>query len=139
MKLSEYLKDKVYFIIVNLMCISIIILLLLAFKVRFSLIMAVTFLLITENILLLMIDYFRKKNFYTSLIQKLEELDKKYVDFINFLKQKDVWEEDELKNYCRQNKLMLNNAISIINDYYDDNYDNYLIEEDNNLFYVHNF
>ena len=71
MKLSEYLKDKVYFIIVNL--------LLLAFKVRFSLIMAVTFLLITENILLLMIDYFRKKNFYTSLSQKLEELDKKYL------------------------------------------------------------
>ena len=26
-----------------------------------------------------MIDYFRKKNFYTSLIQKLEELDKKYL------------------------------------------------------------
>ena len=79
MKLSEYLKDKVYFIIVNLICISIIILLLLAFKVRFSLIMVVTFLLITENILLLMIDYFRKKTFYTSLIQKLEELDKKYL------------------------------------------------------------
>ena len=79
MKLSEYLKDKVYFIIVNLICISIIILLLLAFKVHFSLIMVVTFLLITENILLLMIDYFRKKNFYTSLIQKLEELDKKYL------------------------------------------------------------
>lgn len=79
MKLSEYLKDKVYFIIVNLICISIIILLLLAFKVRFSLIMVVTFLLITENILLLMIDYFRKKNFYTSLSQKLEELDKKYL------------------------------------------------------------
>lgn len=79
MKLSEYLKDKVYFIIVNLICIFIIILLLLAFKVRFSLIMVVTFLLITENILLLMIDYFRKKNFYTSLIQKLEELDKKYL------------------------------------------------------------
>lgn len=79
MKLSEYLKDKVYFTIVNLICISIIILLLLAFKVRFSLIMVVTFLLITENILLLMIDYFRKKNFYTSLIQKLEELDKKYL------------------------------------------------------------
>ena len=79
MKLSEYLKDKVYFIIVNLICIYIIILLLLAFKVRFSLIMVVTFLLITENILLLMIDYFRKKTFYTSLIQKLEELDKKYL------------------------------------------------------------
>lgn len=79
MKLSEYLKDKVYFIIVNLIFISIIILLLLAFKVRFSLIMVVTFLFITENILLLMIDYFRKKNFYTSLIQKLEELDKKYL------------------------------------------------------------
>ena len=79
MKLSEYLKDKVYFIIVNQICISIIILLLLAFKVRFSLIMVVTFLFITENILLLMIDYFRKKNFYTSLIQKLEELDKKYL------------------------------------------------------------
>jgi len=41
--------------------------------------MVVTFLLITENILLLMIDYFRKKNFYTSLSQKLEELDKKYL------------------------------------------------------------
>ena len=79
MNLGEYLKDKVYFIIVNLICISIIILLLLAFKVRFSLIIVVTFLLITENILLLMIDYFRKKNFYTSLIQKLEALDKKYL------------------------------------------------------------
>lgn len=41
--------------------------------------MVVTFLLITENILLLMIDYFRKKTFYTSLSQKLEELDKKYL------------------------------------------------------------
>ena len=74
-----------------------------------------------------------------NVVNNNEKLDKKYVDFINFLKQKNVWEEDELKNYCRQNKLMLNNAISIINDYYDDNYDNYLIEEDNNLFYIHNF
>ena len=102
MKLSEYLKDKVYFIIVNLICISIIILLLLAFKVRFSLIMVVTFLLITENILLLMIDYFRKKNFYTSLSQKLEELDKKYgaINAINPFEILKYQKDDELKIFC---------------------------------------
>lgn len=79
MKLSEYLKDKIYFIIIRLMVIFILNLLFIAFKSESSLIISVSFIIIIESILVLMIDYFRKKNFYTSLIQKLEELDKKYL------------------------------------------------------------
>lgn len=70
--------------------------------------------------------------------ENYETLNKKYIDFIEFLKQKNVWKEDELKNYCKNNKLMLNDAISTINDYYDNNYSDYLIEEENNLFYINN-
>ena len=79
MKLSEYLKDKMYFIIIRLMVIFILNLLFIAFKLDSSLIISVSFIIIIESILVLMIDYFRKKTFYTSLSQKLEELDKKYL------------------------------------------------------------
>ena len=79
MKLSEYLKDKIYFIIIRLMVIFILNLLFIAFKSESSLIISVSFIIIIESILVLMIDYFRKKNFYTSLTQKLETLDKKYL------------------------------------------------------------
>lgn len=79
MKLSEYLKDKMYFIIIRLMVIFILNLLFIAFKLDSSLIIAVSFIIIIESILVLMIDYFRKKSFYTSLTQKLETLDKKYL------------------------------------------------------------
>lgn len=79
MKLSEYLKDKMYFIIIKIIIIFIINLLLVAFKSDSSLIISVFFILIIESILFLMIDYFRKKSFYTSLTQKLEVLDKKYL------------------------------------------------------------
>ena len=79
MKLSEYLKDKLYFIIVGLINFFIILLLLFVFKTNISLIISISIILILNFIFILSIDYFRKKKFYDDLSKKIEKLDKKYL------------------------------------------------------------
>jgi hypothetical protein len=65
-----------------------------------------------------------------------EDLDKKYVDFIEFVKEKKIWTKKELSDYCKNNKLMLNSAISTINEYWDEKYGEYLLEEEEGGFVV---
>lgn len=68
-----------------------------------------------------------------------DELDEKYLDFIAFVKQKEEWSESELKAYCKEHKMMLNNAIDVVNEYYDEKYGDYLIEEEDENFFINNF
>ncbi|MDR2760253.1 MAG: TerB N-terminal domain-containing protein [Rickettsiales bacterium] len=63
-------------------------------------------------------------------------LDKKYVDFIDFVRKKEVWNRKELVDYCKNNKLMLNDAVSVANEYWDEKYGEYLMEEEGGGFVV---
>ncbi len=79
MKLKYYIKDKIYSIIISSFTYIIIILLLLAFKTDKSLIIAITIILFITYIIIFIIDYLRKKNFYTNLLSNIEKLDKAYL------------------------------------------------------------
>ena len=79
MKLDKYLKDKLYFIIITVIVYFLIFLLLISFKVQVELIIAIMFLLITMSFVLLLIDYFRKRDFYNNLINNINLLDKSYL------------------------------------------------------------
>ena len=79
MKLNRYLKDKLYFIILFITFLSLIILLLLGFKVSLELIIVIISLLVIFAILVLIIEYLKKRNFYNEFINIVDKLDKKYL------------------------------------------------------------
>ncbi len=79
MNFMNYLKDKILSILLVIIIYIIFLLLFFAFKVDSSLILAVTILYIFLFITLLLIDYFRKKHFYTILLGNIEKLDKAYL------------------------------------------------------------
>lgn len=79
MKLSRYLKDKLYFIILFLTFLSLIILLLVGFKVSLELIIVIISLLVIFAILVLITEYLKKRNFYNEFINIVDKLDKKYL------------------------------------------------------------
>ena len=79
MKLKKYLQDKLYVIGIFSLSLILILLMLLAFKVDKQLIVAISIILVFTLVILLLIDYFRKKNFYLDLLGNIEQLDKAYI------------------------------------------------------------
>ncbi len=79
MKLKTYLKDKLYAILIFVTVLVFLVLLLLAFKVDSSLIAAVSITLCLSFFTTIMIDYIRKKSFYTNLLRNISKLDKAYL------------------------------------------------------------
>ena len=79
MKLKKYLQDKLYVIGISSLSLILILLMLLAFKVDKQLIVAISIILVFTLVILLLIDYFRKKNFYLDLLGNIEQLDKAYI------------------------------------------------------------
>ncbi len=109
MKLSRYLKDKLYFIILFITFLSLIILLLLGFKVSLELIIVIISLLVIFAILVLIIEYLKKRNFYNEFINIVDKLDKKYL-VIEMLNSPNFHEGEILYNELYEiNKSMLEN------------------------------
>lgn len=79
MNKKEYIKDKIYFIITSLLGYSIILLILLAFKVTLQATIAISLVYIIGVLINIIIDYFRKKTFYNNFQKKLENLDQRYL------------------------------------------------------------
>ena len=79
MKLTRFLKDKLYFILTFLGVYLILILMFLAFRIDSSLIIATSILLFFFVSITLLIEYVRKRNFYTHLLSNIEALDKAYL------------------------------------------------------------
>ncbi len=79
MKLSTYLKDKLYAFIIFIIYIIILILFLIALKLSSSIIIFITVFSIVIFFVILFFDYFRKRKFYSELLDKLNTLDKKYL------------------------------------------------------------
>lgn len=115
MNLKNYMKDKLIFIILFLFTYSILLLLFFAFKVSDSLIIAVTFLLLFLLFNVILIDYFRKKNFYQLLLSNIEKLDKAYfviemLEEPSFYEGKIIYQAlyDINKSMCEMIKLLEN-------------------------------
>ena len=109
MKFKNYLKDKLYFIIISLISYFLIFLLLLSFKVDKSLIVVVSILLLVTYSLLLLIDYFRKQKYYTDLLKNIDNLDKAYL-VLETLNKPEFYEGELLYNALYAiNKSMLEN------------------------------
>lgn len=79
MKISKYLKDKLYVILLFIFSYFIILLMLLAFKTDYSLIIAISLTLFSFFILVLAIEFFQKRKFYSNLLSNIEDLDKAYL------------------------------------------------------------
>ncbi len=79
MKLSTYLKDKLYAFLIFVVYIIILILFLIALKLTSSIIIFITVFTVVIFSLILLYDYFRKRKFYNELLDKLNTLDKKYL------------------------------------------------------------
>ena len=109
MKLNRYLKDKLYFIVLFITFLSLIILLLLGFKVSLELIIVIISLLVIFAILVLIIEYLKKRNFYNEFINIVDKLDKKYL-VIEMLNSPNFQEGEILYNELYEiNKSMLEN------------------------------
>lgn len=79
MNFLKYLKDKLYEIVLSLIALSILLLIFFAFKVDNRVIMSSSFVLGLLFISIFLIDYLRKKKFYTDLLSNIEVLDKSYL------------------------------------------------------------
>ena len=109
MKLSRYLKDKLYFIILFITFLSLIILLLVGFKVSLELIIVIISLLVIFAILVLIIEYLKKRSFYNEFVNIVDKLDKKYL-VIEMLNSPNFQEGEILYNELYEiNKSMLEN------------------------------
>ncbi len=79
MKLKDYLKDKILEITFFLISIIIIFLILVAFKINYQVTISIIIITFFTYVILLLIDYFRKKNFYRDLLCNIASLDKSYL------------------------------------------------------------
>lgn len=79
MNIKKYLKDKLYLIISFLVIYFILILIFMAFKINLQVIIVSSMLLFCFLIIILTIEYFKKKGFYTNLLSNIEALDKAYL------------------------------------------------------------
>jgi len=79
MKFINYLKDKLYMIIITFLTLLIIYLIFRAFKINRIITIIVITIFLMCNIIILLIDYFRKKKFYTELLSNINLLDKAYL------------------------------------------------------------
>ncbi len=79
MNLKSYLKDKFLFLFLFFITYILLLLLFLAFNIDITLIIAVTFLLLSFLTIVIVVDYFRKKHFYDMLLNNIQKLDKAYL------------------------------------------------------------
>ena len=79
MNFFKYLKDKLSLILLFLFSYLIFFFIFLAFKIEYSLVLEITFVMFLFIVTVILIDYFRKKSFYDFLINNTKNLDKKYL------------------------------------------------------------
>ena len=79
MKLKNYLKDKLYVIVLFLISYLLILLMLLAFSAEGSLIIAISIVMFCFFVSIIMIDYLRKRAFYNNLVSNTKNLDQSYL------------------------------------------------------------
>lgn len=79
MKFKYYLKDKLYAVILSLLSTSIIYLIFKAYRIKIGIIFSGIIIFLICNIMVMLIDYFRKRKFYNEFLTNIEVLDKSYL------------------------------------------------------------
>lgn len=79
MKFSKYIVDKSLSVILVVISYFIILMMSISFKIHKTFIIAITIVYMVMVLLLMIINYYRKKNFYDELITNVSLLDKKYL------------------------------------------------------------
>lgn len=79
MKFRKYLQDKGLSLLLYIVMYFILLLIMFAFKMEYSIIIAVAIVLSGFGTAILLLNFFRKKSFYDEITNHLEQLDKKYL------------------------------------------------------------
>ncbi len=79
MKFSKYFKDNLYKFLIFIICYGINLLIFFAFKVDKSVIISSSFIYLICFLFILLIPYYKKRNFYTNLLLNTQALDKSYL------------------------------------------------------------
>ena len=79
MKFSKYFMDKIFSFFIISFNYFIILMILFAFKIDKLIIIVISILLIVTYVLVLLFEYYRKRNFYNDLVSNIEKLDKAYL------------------------------------------------------------
>lgn len=79
MRLIDYLKDKVLYLILNAIILGIMFFLLILFKLPKVIIFSILFVLILKDLLIIAMDYYKRAKFYNEFAKSLSNLDQKYL------------------------------------------------------------
>lgn len=79
MRFIDYLKDKIFSIIIFILIILVLIYVLIVFNLKKELIILILSLYIFQFLIITFYEYFRKKNFYDEILYKVKDLNKKYL------------------------------------------------------------
>lgn len=79
MKFINYVKDKIWYVILFIVSLAFILLMLAAFKTKIELTIAILLVITIFFITSILIDFFKKKDFYNNLLSSIENIDKAYL------------------------------------------------------------
>ena len=79
MKFINYVKDKIWYVILFIVSLAFILLMLAAFKTKIELTIAILLVITIFFITSILIDFFKKKDFYNNLLSSIRNLDKAYL------------------------------------------------------------
>ena len=109
MKLVSYIKDKVISIVIYLLMVVLISLILKVFNLDKSVLIVIFLILIINGIMLILVNYFRKRSYYNNILGMLDKLDKKYLVLETVL-EPTTYEEEIVNNILYDiNKSMIEN------------------------------
>ena len=109
MKLVSYIKDKVISIVIYLLMVVLISLILKVFNLDKSVLIVIFLILIINGVMIILINYFRKRSYYNNILGMLDKLDKKYLVLETVL-EPTTYEEEIVNNILYDiNKSMIEN------------------------------
>lgn len=109
MKLVSYIKDKVISIVIYLLMVVLISLILKVFNLDKSVLIVIFLILIINGVMLILVNYFRKRSYYNNILGMLDKLDKKYLVLETVL-EPTTYEEEIVNNILYDiNKSMIEN------------------------------
>lgn len=109
MKLVSYIKDKVISIVIYLLMVILISLILKVFNLDKNASIVIFLILIINGMMIILVNYFRKRSYYNNILGMLDKLDKKYLVLETVL-EPTTYEEEIVNNILYDiNKSMIEN------------------------------
>lgn len=115
MKFKDYLKDKIFLIVITFLTLSVIYLIFMAFRINIEVIILGVVIFFICNMIIIIIDYLRKRKFYVELLSNITKLDKAYL-VLETLENPEFYEGKLLyQAFYEINKSMIENVNEINN------------------------